>query len=172
MLFTEETAAQDRLTVALGRVHRRCGAVGDYLSERHPVVLQGPAVYEVDDRNGGFLHFGNAAVLCKAAWENRAAAGTNGAQTGTYRLPARRSAVLLRAGFSGTSGKGLDATSGTTTFRVQDVDLSLSVNRQGEVVTRMLSPADVSWPGDPGGTRAVLPLPGELLRATERPWSW
>ena len=81
MMFTKETSAKDLLTVFLGsRYIVDAGLLEITYQSGAKVVLRGPTVYEIDGRNGGFLHFGAATVFCKSlAQENSGATEKKGA---------------------------------------------------------------------------------------------
>ena len=92
MMITRETPAKDLLTVSLGaRYIVDAGLLEITYYSGAKVILEGPAVYEVDGSNGGFLRVGAATFLYMTAEERK---GSNGRKSG---IPVRRGAVLLRS---------------------------------------------------------------------------
>ena len=73
------------------------------------VVLNGPAVYEVDGRNSGSLRLGSVAFSARAARREAESTGRKGSTGRNRRRRARRRAVLLRSRFSRRLAAGYGA---------------------------------------------------------------
>jgi hypothetical protein len=132
MMITKETGAEDRLVVALGaRYIVDAGLLEITYYSGAKVVIEGPAVYEVDGCNGGFLRVGAATFLCKTPTDQTGARAASPASE-----PADQQFFCVHVPGTGVPDR--------LAIRLQDVDLSLKVDEHGDLSTRALSPAVAS----------------------------
>lgn len=115
------------------------------------VVLKGPVVYEVDSSNGGYLRVGTAAVLCRAAAAKNAGPNANTLRVGGASTP-EPSLFCVHTPHSGRP----------TVFLFQDADVILAVDERGDVYSRAISAAVLSW-DDPLTVAKNVAIPGNPL---------
>ena len=118
-----DTSAVDLLAVAIGSKYvLGAGRMEITYNSGAKVVLEGPAVYEVDGRNGGFLRLGTATFLCRATAEKKRGKNEKGPQAGSLTSPPKDSQFFRM----NVPNRG-----GVSSFLLQDVDLVVMVDDEG-----------------------------------------
>jgi hypothetical protein len=149
-MFTKETITKNLRIVSLGATYViQSGLLEITYNSGARVVLQGPAVYEVDGRNSGYLKSGTAVVLCKVRAKEQGAKNEKGPQAGSPMSPPNDSQVFC---LHTPQSSGMR-------FSIQDTDVVVMVDPQGEVFARALSPTRMSVPDSPILTKH-LEMPG------------
>jgi hypothetical protein len=129
MMFTKETPAKDRLVVSLGaRYIVDAGLLEITYYSGAKVVLDGPAEYEVDGSNGGFLRVGAARFFCKRPTDEKGPRAASPASK-----PADQQFFCVHVPRTDVPDR--------ITIRLQDVNLGVLVGARGELTTCALSPA-------------------------------